>query len=1113
MTYQVLFSPDINQSDNIQFGGKSYSFELTKTNDTSGKLIVLYMYVLPKFQTHGIKVGMATCHPNETFYHAIKKRIGEQTHELALSDEQFEKYGQTREVIYWGVCLDAKNDSFKDYDVHKQILKEDAGLTEKEQEWFTNIPQDELIEVFAKVRARGLKREIYTPRKEQQECIDALTNYFGKHPTGGRFLLNCKMRFGKSYTTYKFCEDAGIKKILILTFIPAVEASWKDDLLHIATDYQYFTDKDLRTPLFHLYAIDKPYVMFLSLQNFLGKDRNTADTKDKIKKLAEEHFDLVILDEYHFGAWNQRTQEKLEDLDPEYRKELEKTKDVIEKFGIRTDKVICLSGTPFKAIARGEFTNENTFTYSYFDEQKNKYPNDDFTHPDPRYAQFPDMKIFGYNMSALFGNLTAQVFSGDKILSKRYFSLNKFFETRKDSNDNEPAVFVYEEEIRKWLEIIKGRSTFGDKFPYSRQEMLDNNKHTLWLMPTVNACAAMAKLLEEDDYFKRYEIINLSQPGVGSGVDAYDYLLDNITKADNTNKLGSIALTVNKLTIGVTVKDWFSVFVLKDLASPEQYFQSIFRIQTPLVIDGEIRKKVGYVYDFNIDRAAALLLRYAEDSSDQSVTKLQIAKLIVKYMPIFMNGDMDHPIEYEVFYQLAQFGDQSGVPLSKKITNLEATTNAFNEETMAAMLNDPQTSAVLKKVFAHSKLEKSKDRTRPARPEEDGFETKIAKEGRDLGYKKGMEDSKDYLDLDDAEVQRTFEVRIEAYISENLPKEYDEKQRTWYVNGFKKGYESGVNVPIKKLNCGYDDGLAFVDKVRERFGENIQYTKETRPQLENFVRPYLNDINNIPEKYRGMLYKRWYAESFLRAVKNTLRPVIKDEEGGTTTGDVNNILRHILARLVEFLYISVYRETTFSEIFKNADPNVFLEAVGITKEDFETLNKYHVFEENTLNNYIHEFFVNESLGETLDPDSDEVHSQYRNSFGWFGFNDAATLQSEVRSYINDGQARDMLEEIHAYAKSSSAQGPAIEPQEEMVGDMASVSDNSAEAEKETEPVATMPLKDRIIGVLRQNPKGMRSGKIASLLGASKKEVNRILYANRDSFEQDFLSWRLKGGSK
>ena len=66
MAYTVYFSPDINQSDTVTFEDQSFNFELNDTNDSTRNLIVLYMYILPKFQTHGIKVGMATCHPNET---------------------------------------------------------------------------------------------------------------------------------------------------------------------------------------------------------------------------------------------------------------------------------------------------------------------------------------------------------------------------------------------------------------------------------------------------------------------------------------------------------------------------------------------------------------------------------------------------------------------------------------------------------------------------------------------------------------------------------------------------------------------------------------------------------------------------------------------------------------------------------------------------------------------------------------------------------------------------------------------------------------------------------------------------------------------------------------
>lgn len=53
------------------------------------------------------------------------------------------------------------------------------------------------------------------------------------------------------------------------------------------------------------------------------------------------------------------------------------------------------------------------------------------------------------------------------------------------------------------------------------------------------------------------------------------------------------------------------------------------------------------------------------------------------------------------------------------------------------------------------------------------------------------------------------------------------------------------------------------------------------------------------------------------------------------------------------------------------------------------------------------------------------------------------------------------------------------------------------------------LKDRIVTLLDNNPHGLRSGKIASLLGVSKKEVNKVLYDNKKDFKQDFLSWKVK----
>lgn len=992
----IINSPSLNQEDTIIQDGNERTFKYTDSNDSGKVLILLYMYQLPDFPQHGIKIGMTKCKPGVEFRKAIESRISQQTKELALDPSEYEM-GQKREILHWGICLDAHDESFKDYYVHDMIKVKKAGIQEKEQEWFINVPLKELVRLFEECRKEGKTKIIYTPRKEQRECVDKLKTYFTAHPKNGRFLMNCKMRFGKCYTSYKFCEEMGLDKILILTFVPAVENSWRDDLEHIAKYYRYRTDDDLRLFEYSPSREKEPFVIFLSLQNFLGKERNTKETKTRLKKLQSVNWDLVILDEYHFGAWNDRTRrtfeesdDEMEEFDAEYLKDL--TTDIIKKFSIHTDKTICLSGTPFKALESREF-GDAVYSYTYFDEQRNKYPEsekNDFTVVDPDYASFPDMKIFGYNMKQMFGNMPGVVYKDPKN-KKSYFSLNRFFETRHNINPGDPSKFINEEEVKRWLTVIKHRSEEdGYDFPYfPGGKLIANNRHSLWLMPSRDSTFAMAELLRNDSYFGGYEIINLSDSKAGVGLKAYNYLMTGINRANNTGKLGSIALTVNKLTLGVTVKPWSAVFVLKDLASPEQYFQSIFRIQTPFG-EGDNAKKYGYVYDFNVDRAAMLLLQFATESGENpksnSAVRAKIAKLIVKYLPIYLNGNMANKIDEDVFYNLAEFSNPRGQPLSRRIADTSKTTRIGDDETIALMMADKEVKEIIDHVFAHSKFKKTTKGTLIADPPDD-FDKEITARGRDLGYQAGKEDFDMFAGIEnDSELSDKFIEQQKKRAEQLCPDEYpvDSDKYRKYYNAFVKGYEAGVNMPIKKITSGKSDGKAFVSVIKKKFGNDIVWTRETSPNLRNFINTYLNDINHIPEDCRCALYKKWYYDSFVAAVRNELRPPRKDGPKETVE-DADNVLRHILSRLFEFLYISVYRETTFEEIFENADADIFLEAVGITKEQFTILNRYHIFEEHALNSCIHNFFVNESLGSSLDLGKEENRKRYRNSFDWFGF--------------------------------------------------------------------------------------------------------------------------------
>lgn len=78
----------------------------------------------------------------------------------------------------------------------------------------------------------------------------------------------------------------------------------------------------------------------------------------------------------------------------------------------------------------------------------------------------------------------------------------------------------------------------------------------------------------------------------------------------------TITLSCGKLTTGVTVKPWTGIFMLRNLSSPETYFQAAFRVQSPWEVttdkgQKEIIKKECYVFDFALNRALRQISDYS----------------------------------------------------------------------------------------------------------------------------------------------------------------------------------------------------------------------------------------------------------------------------------------------------------------------------------------------------------------------------------------------------------------------------------------------------------------------------------------------------------------------
>ena len=135
-------------------------------------------------------------------------------------------------------------------------------------------------------------------RREQAEAVRQTHAYFLSCWTDDthavpRFLWNAKMRFGKTFAAYQLARKMYAKRVLVLTFKPAVEDAWQTDLeSHVDFDgWQYLSKNYGADPT----QIDrnKPVVYFGSFQDMLGRDK-LGNIKAKNEWLHAENWDLVV---------------------------------------------------------------------------------------------------------------------------------------------------------------------------------------------------------------------------------------------------------------------------------------------------------------------------------------------------------------------------------------------------------------------------------------------------------------------------------------------------------------------------------------------------------------------------------------------------------------------------------------------------------------------------------------------------------------------------------------------------------------------------------------------------------------------------------------------------
>jgi hypothetical protein len=670
----------------------------------------IYAYSIDDNAHKGLlKVGQTTRN--------VKQRIAEQLKTAGIKNYKIELDESA-----------ARDDGtiFSDHEVRAALVRK--KFANQELEWMRCTVKDVktvLIELRTGQKFTGTHDLDFSMRREQGEAVDKTFDYFqsiwaeSKHAVP-RFLWNAKMRFGKTFTAYQLAKKLGAKRLLVLTFKPAVEDAWQTDLeSHVDFDgWQYLSKSSGSDPT----QIDrkKPVVYFGSFQDLLGHDA-AGNIKPKNEWLHEVNWDLVVFDEYHFGAWRDTAKELFEGEDEavfkkeaklEYAAGLE---DVNEDLGVLSEKeteflpittkaYLYLSGTPFKALATGEFIEEQIFNWTYTDEQRAK---EVFAVKNPAkwnpYGALPQMRLLTYKMPE---ELLAVASAGEFD----EFDLNEFFAA---TGERKTTQFTHKSDVQKWLDIIRGQyapktvdglKTGSPPFPYSDARLLPYLKHSFWFLPKVAACRAMANLLAEKHnvFWHQYKVIVAASASAGIGLAALPPVREAIGSGFETK---TITLSCGKLTTGVTVPQWSSILMLRNLKSPESYFQAAFRVQSPWSIknpngdnpnEEEILKPACFVFDFAPTRALRQLSEYGIGLSPNESDPEQAVRDLVSFLPVLAyNGSVMVQIDAGGILDIAMAGT-SATLLARKWES--ALLVNVDNDTLRRVLDSPEAMAAIARI-------------------------------------------------------------------------------------------------------------------------------------------------------------------------------------------------------------------------------------------------------------------------------------------------------------------------------------------------------------------------------------------------------------------------------
>ena len=560
---------------------------------------MIYAYTTPNDISHRgwTKIGY-------TDHQSVEDRIKQQTHTADVKAEILWK-GNAR-------YQDGSDETFTDHDFHDYLTSKRHIERKPKTEWF-HVDGDTSHQYFYKFTERDFSDvqendgTQYELRQEQQQAVDQTVSYFLKHGEGSEFLWNAKPRFGKTLTTYDLVRQMNMQNILVVTNRPSIANSWFDDFdkfIVWQTNFKFVSETDAlknrpvlsRDEFINTISDGKEYgqIAFESLQGLKGSVY-LGGNYDKLKWISELNWDLLVIDEAHEGVDTYKTDKAFDKIKRKY--------------------TLHLTGTPFKALAKGKFASDQIYNWSYADEQQAKLDWDENKEGSSNpYEVMPQLNMYTYQVSSMMADeLKGKVKLDDGDQVDPAFDLNEFFKTKENGK------FVYDEAVDRFLDAL----TKQEKYPFSTPELRQELAHTFWLLNRVDSAKALAKKLKAHDVFGEYEIVLAAGDGKLDDdqlnedqlEQANEKSFDKVQRAIATHDK-TITLSVGQLTTGVTIKPWSGVLMLSSMKSPSEYMQAAFRAQNPYTFDrdGElVQKQNAYVFDFDPTRTLTIFDEFANN--------------------------------------------------------------------------------------------------------------------------------------------------------------------------------------------------------------------------------------------------------------------------------------------------------------------------------------------------------------------------------------------------------------------------------------------------------------------------------------------------------------------